>query len=115
MKHHWVHLQDNSDGTGASCADPEYTTTAKNQQDPPCAALRMLIKRKKPSHTFLMESHELRGRRKRRFHIGAENSPKKVLNVTVKRWKCLKKLKKDSEIKGKARISTITKPTKTTG
>lgn len=49
-----------------------------NLQDPPCAALRMLTRKRKPSHTFLMESHELHGGcRKQHFHITAANSPKK--------------------------------------
>lgn len=61
---------------------PQNTASAKTPQAPPCAALRMLTKKSsKPSHTFLMQSHELHGCRKQLFHITAANSPKKVLNV----------------------------------
>lgn len=74
------HLLSNGMGISweGSCAEPVVHSYCQNRQDPPCAALRMLTKKRKPSHTFLMESHELRGCcRKRHFHIAAANSPKK--------------------------------------
>lgn len=85
VKHCWAFLweewgQVRSDRMGIRLGRFLYTphSPCPNLQDPPCAALRMLTRKRKPSHTFLMESHELDGgRRKQHFHITAENSPKK--------------------------------------